>query len=150
MYSEDYSNSRLANRMIAVAGCVIGGAIVMFLASLGAFAEYETLNRAGYNLKTLPVYGLIILCGVGILFRVRYAAAAAFVLNMLEMAVDITTYLQATTGMNGFFILKIGVTVCIVQLLTVIASFDDSKPEPPQRRRGPAPPRGRYVPPRKR
>lgn len=150
MYTENYANSNLANRMIAVAGCVLGGAFVMLLANLGAFADYTSLSRAGFNLKTIPFYAIIILCGVGILFRIRYVAAAAFVLNMVEMAVDITTYLQTTTGMNGFFILKIGITVCIVQLLTVIAKFDDSEPKQPSRRQGPPPPTGRYIPKRRR
>jgi len=144
MVREDYRDSTLGQRMIAVGGCVLGGGLVLVLGIFGAVGNYSSLAASGYGVATIPFYALVVLCGFGILMRIQYALSAAFVLCMIEFVIFLTTQLSTTWDVGFLVLLKLGVVVCCTQLmLSVVKKGDD---EPPVRRdHGPAAPQGRQV-----
>ena len=135
MIRENYRKASVIQRMIAVAGCVIGGALVVILAILAAFGGYDSLARAGYSVLTIPFYGLVILCGFGILFRIPYALIGAIALCLIEIIAFLTTYLSTTVDVNFLFLVKIAVILCCTQLMVVTVSTSDDEEEEPAPRR---------------
>lgn len=142
----NYSNSTLTQRMIAVGGCIIGGAIILILGFCGAFGDYETLPKHGYNFWTVPFYAIVVACGFLTLFRFKYAVIAAMLSMIIEIVLFLCVQLSTTPEVGFLIILKIAVMICCLQLAASIVSFsDDDEEEIPQPRRhvGPLPPQPR-------
>lgn len=144
---ENYRDSTLAQRMIAVGGCVLGGIIVLILGLMGAFGEYESLVRMGYGIWTIPCYAIVIACGFLILARVKYTAFIATLAAAVEIVFYICLQLSTTPEVGFLILLKVAVLVCLLQLVSRIYTFDenDDAPPPPRRPVGPAAPQGRQV-----
>ena len=146
---ENYNNSSLGQRMAAVGGCIIGGAIVLFLGLMGAFGDYETLHKMGINGWTIPFYLVIVVCGFLILMRMRYAAIVAACAGLAEIVCYVCMQLSTTPEVSFLVLLKIAVIFCSAQLCVAIYSFNDEEndeeiPEP-RHHVGPQPPQGRQV-----
>ncbi len=144
MIHENYRKSSLGQRMIAVGGCIFGGALVLVMGFLGAFGGYESLANSGYGIVTLPFYALVVLCGVGILMRIPYALMAAIALSLIELVVWLTKcFLVTTTDVNFLFLVKIGVIISCTQLMIAVSENDDEIVEAPVQRQVMVQQRGR-------
>lgn len=144
---ENYHNSTMGQRMIAVGGCVLGGIVVLILGLLGAFGEYESLVRMGYGIWTIPCYAIVIACGFLILARVKYVAFIATLAAAIEIVFYVCLQLSTTPDVGFLILLKVAVLVCQLQLVSRIYSIDEDDDNPPPARRhvGPAAPQGRQV-----
>ncbi len=147
----NYNNSSLAQRMIAVGGCLFGGAIVLVLGLCGAFGDYETLPLYGFNIWTVPFYALVVACGFLILFRFKYAVIIALSAMVIEFVIYICDQLSTTPEVGFIILLKVAVLVCCLQLGAVIVSFseddeDEEEAPAPRHHVGPLPPQGRQMP----
>lgn len=144
----DYSNSTLAQRMIAVGGCIFGGAIILILGICGATGDYETLPKHGFTMMTVPFYAIVVACGFLTLFRFKYAVIAAMLSMIIEVVLFITVQLSTTPDVGFLIILKVAVMICCLQLAASTVSFtDDDEEDVPQPRRhvAPLPPQGRQM-----
>lgn len=126
MLRENYRKSSLGQQMLAVAGCMLGGALVIVMGFLGEFGGYESLANSGYGLVTIPFYILVVLCGVGILLRIPYAVMAAIALCCVEMIVFLCEcFLVKTTDVNFLFLVKIAVILSCTQLMVKIGENEE-------------------------
>lgn len=129
MFYEKYSDSSLGQRMIAVAGCVIGGAVVLLLGFLGAFADYQSLASYGFGVTTIPFYVVVVICGMGILARIPYTLPVAFGAAMIELVVYFTQQMSTTWDVNFLVLLKLLVIVSCTQLMMTVIKTDDKAPK---------------------
>ena len=127
----DYNNSTLTQRMIAVGGCLFGGAIVLILGLCGAFGDYETLPLYGFNLWTVPFYAIVVACGFLTLFRFKYAVIGAIASIIIEFVLYICVQLSTTPEVGFLILLKLAVLVCCTQLAISIVSFEEDDGEEP-------------------
>ena len=95
MIHVNYELSTIGQRMIAVAGNFLGGALVLILGILGAFFEYENLAKNGFSVITIPCYAVVMFSAFLILARVKYAVLIAVGAELLELLSYIT--MQVTT-----------------------------------------------------
>ncbi|MBQ9243374.1 MAG: hypothetical protein IJ165_09140 [Proteobacteria bacterium] len=131
---ENYNNATTGRFAAAVAGCILGGGIIMFLGILGASGDYQSLPQAGYNGLTIPFYALVVISGFLLLFRVRYAILIALGAEAIEMVCYITKQMSTSPDVGILILLKLAVIVCCMQLMLQIDSFseDDDEEEVPQ------------------
>ena len=89
------------------------------LAFLGTFGGegYTTLVESGYTLITIPCYGLVIICGFGVLFRIPYAAIVAALATIIEFGLYVGIYMHIHWQVHYLMMLKFAVFVCCSQLL---------------------------------
>ena len=145
MIHVNYELSTIGQRMIAVAGNFLGGALVLILGILGAFFEYENLAKNGFSVITIPCYAVVMFSAFLILARVKYAVLIAVGAELLELLSYITMQVTTPPNVSFLILIKVAVIVCSTQLMVKIVSFDDAPPEARPVRRGPQPPQGRVI-----
>lgn len=147
MIHVDYTQSTIGQRSIAVLGNFFGGAIIIVLGILGAFFDYDSLIKYGFDLITIPCYAVVVLSSVLILMRAKYGVLIAIAAELIEMLVYITHQVTSSPDVSFLILLKIAVIVCSTQLAMKIITFSDD-PEPPKRpqRQMPQVPQGRQLP----
>lgn len=126
MYRENYQAATGTQIAIAGLGCIIGGIAVTALGFCGAFGGYESLEKMGFSLQTIPFYAFVTLCGIGIIMRIPYAATAALVSCAIEIALYLGMGVMGTSSidMSFFVMLKLAVALCCTQLLVAIRTND--------------------------
>ncbi len=124
MYRENYKLASGAQIAIASVGCMLGGAAVTALGFCGAFGGYESLEKMGYGLQTIPCYGIVVLCGLLIMLRVEYAISAAIAACAVEFAIYVGMGVMGTSSIDMSFLvmLKLAVVICCTQLLVTVKS----------------------------
>ena len=143
---ENYNNAPIMRRMIAVAGCIVLGIIIMLLSIIAAAGESELLLKGGFCWYTIPCYAIVVVCGFLILSRVRYAALVAAIVSALELVAYFCVQLSTHPEVEWPFMIKILVIVACLQLVILIDSFEEDEEEQPpaiEYHRGPAAPQPR-------
>lgn len=147
---ENYHNASSKQCLVAAGASILGGIIVLILGLMGAFGDYGSLVRMGFGVWTIPCYAIVVLCGLFIFARVKFAVAIALIAAALEIVLYFCTQLSTTPDVGFLVLLKVAVIICLFQLARSIYSFDEdeddnSNPPPPRRHVGPAPPQARRV-----
>ena len=119
MVREDYKKASKGQLVVTILGCILGGGACLALAFLGTFGGegYTTLVESGYTLITIPCYGLVIICGFGVLFRIPYAAIVAALATIIEFGLYVGIYMHIHWQVHYLMMLKFAVFVCCSQLL---------------------------------
>ncbi len=147
-FTEDYENSTPVQRVVAGGACILLGAIIMLLGICGAFFDYASLAKIGFNGMTVFCYLIVVICGVLIFARMRYALVVALGASILELVLSFATQMTSTADVSFLGLLKIIVIGCCIFLATSVISLGDEEEEPmPQQPQGPRPNARGQMPP---
>ena len=149
-FTEDYENSTPTQRVVAGGACIVLGAIILLLAICGSFFDYASLVKMGFGGWTIPCYFVVMVCGVFIFARARYALVVALCAEFLEIILYFATQMTTSPDVGFLILLKIIVIGCCIYLASSVVTFNDPDDEPiqqPQQFRGPRPnARGQFPP----
>ena len=147
-FTEDYENSTPVQRVVAGGACVLLGAIIMLLGICGAFFDYASLAKIGFNGMTVFCYFIVVVSGIFIFARMRYALVVALGASILELILSFATQMTSTADVSFLGLLKIVVIGCCIFLATSVISLgDDEADDVPPQPQGPRPNARGQMPP---